>query len=63
MVSSEVVKTSFRIPKELQKRVKLFCVQTEKTETEVVSEALEEYLQKHGEELEKSIKQYVQRGK
>jgi microcompartment protein CcmL/EutN len=42
-----IVKTSYRISKELKKRVEYFSVQSDKTETEIVSEALEEYLQRH----------------
>ena len=42
-----VIKTSFRIPKQLMKNVKRFCVESEMSQTDVITQALEEYLKKH----------------
>jgi len=49
-MAEEEVKTTFRLPKKLMKELKMFCVKNDKSLTQVVREALEEYLQKHSDE-------------
>jgi len=43
----EITKTSYRIPRKLKKDVERYSVESDKTETEIIKEALEEYLQRH----------------
>lgn len=43
----EIIKTSFRIPRKLKKEVERYSVESDKTETVILKEALEEYLQRH----------------
>jgi predicted DNA-binding protein len=42
----EVAKTSLRLPKNLMKRIKLYAVESERSITEIVIEACNEYLQR-----------------
>jgi predicted DNA-binding protein len=44
---TEIIRTSYRIPRTLKKNVERYSVESDKTETEIVKEALEEYLQRH----------------
>jgi hypothetical protein len=46
LVGQEVAKTSLRLPKSLMKRMKLYAIESEKSVTEIVVEACNEYLQK-----------------
>jgi hypothetical protein len=45
--NEEIIKTSFRIPRKLKKEVERYSVESDKTETVILKEALEEYLQRH----------------
>lgn len=44
---NEIKRTSYRIPRTLKKDVERYSVESDKTETEIVKEALEEYLRRH----------------
>jgi hypothetical protein len=46
MADQEVAKTSLRLPKNLMKRMKLYAIESEKSVTEIVIDACNEYLQK-----------------
>jgi predicted DNA-binding protein len=46
LADQEVAKTSLRLPKSLMKRMKLYAIESEKSVTEIVIEACNEYLQK-----------------
>jgi hypothetical protein len=46
MKGQEVAKTSLRLPKSLMKRMKLYAIESEKSVTEIVIDACNEYLQK-----------------
>jgi predicted DNA-binding protein len=43
----EIVKTSVRLPKTMHKQLKLYCLDVEKTEVEIITEAVTEYLKNH----------------
>jgi predicted DNA-binding protein len=44
LADKEVAKTSLRLPKILMKRMKLYAIESEKSVTEIVIEACDEYL-------------------
>ena len=46
LADQEVAKTSLRLPKSLMKRMKLYAIESEKSVTEIVIEACNEYLQR-----------------
>jgi len=44
---SELVRTTVKLPKDLMKELKMFCVKNDKLLSEVIKEAIEEYLRRH----------------
>jgi metal-responsive CopG/Arc/MetJ family transcriptional regulator len=44
---SELVRTTVKLPKELMKELKMFCVKNDRLLSEVIKEAIEEYLRRH----------------
>ena len=44
---SELVRTTVKLPKDLMKELKMFCVKNDKSLSEAVREAIEEYLRRH----------------
>jgi hypothetical protein len=46
LADQEIAKTSLRLPKSLIKRMKLYAIESEKSVTEIVIDACNEYLQK-----------------
>jgi len=44
---NEIVKTSVRLTKQLHKDLKQFCLDTERTEVDVISNAIEEFIRNH----------------
>ena len=46
-VSEEVVKTSVRLPKSTHRQLKQYCLDSERTEVDVITDAVTEYLRNH----------------
>lgn len=42
-----VVKTSVRLPKSIHRELKQFCLDSEKTEVQAITEAVVEYIRNH----------------
>ena len=47
MSSEVIVKTSVRMPKHIHKQLKQYCLDVEKSEVEVINQAIIEYLGNH----------------
>lgn len=55
VLADQVAKTSLRLPKSLMKRMKLYAIESEKSVTEIVVDACNEYLQKRKDDNKKFV--------